>query len=334
MIRYNENIAPHTTFRIGGKAAVWADYQSDEELIDLLRRNKAGEFGEGQTLPILPVGEGSNLLFVGDYKGLVLHSKMMRAKALKEDQESVLIEAQSGLKMDDLIAQLCDMGLSGMENLSYIPGTVGAAAVQNVGAYRTEAKDIITSVRVLDTETFEVREIINEECHFAYRDSWFKHQQKGKYIVLAVTFRLQKDSLAAGSTTTDRSQSLMEKRNDIIATRRTKLPEVSEMGSAGSFFKNPIVPQVLFETILRDYPDVPHFEQDGGVKIPAAWLIDTCGFKGKQLGSAAVYEKQPLVIVNTGGATADEIIALANAIIDEIKAKFGITLSPEVEYIH
>lgn len=326
-IQYNFSLSSHNTFRMNAIARVWAEYASVEELKEILSRNDAGEFGEGKPLPIIPIGEGSNILFTRDVDGLVLHSVMQRARALDEDAEYVSIEAESGMVLDNLIAQLTDMGLSGMENLSNIPGTVGAAAVQNVGAYRTEAKDVIEKVMVLDTQSLTIVEMSNEQCRFGYRDSWFKHQPKGQYIVLSVIFRLQKNALC----------SPIDKRNEIIQTRAAKLPDVRVLGSAGSFFKNPVIPSSQAQALLTLYPSMPHFEQDGGVKIPAAWLIEQCGWKGKSLSdqpdSARVYEKQPLVIVNGGNASASDVIALADAIITSVSDKFGITLSPEVEYI-
>lgn len=324
------------------KARLFIEYYSLDELRQVLREHK----GE----PFLHIGQGSNLLFTKDFEGVILHSGMARARFL--DDETV--EAQNGLKLDDMIAQLTDMGYSGLEKLSLIPGEVGASAVQNVGAYGVEAKDVILRVNTINVETLEERVFTNEECRFGYRDSIFKHELKGKYIVTSVVYKVKPGEAS-------------KTREEIIQTRMAKLPAVGEVGSAGSFFMNPFVPQHQADELLKRYPDMPHFPvgapsvnqrsvcdgESGGtscpvdlaeryqhhnlvaerVKIPAAWLIEQCGWKGKTLGGAQVWPKQPLVIVNADHATPEDIIALADAISKSVKDKFGITISPEVNYI-
>ena len=318
------------TFGLDVKAKILAEYHSLDELRALLEQYK----GER----ILHIGEGSNLLFTRDFDGVILHSAMRRARATKEDAEHVWIEAENGLVLDDLIAQLCDMGLSGMENLSYIPGEVGASAVQNVGAYGVEAKDVITEVRALDMSDGSERVFTNAECRYGYRDSIFKGEFRGKYIITHVTYCINKQfepKLDYGNLRSEvgENPTPIDVREAVIRIRRQKLPEVGEVGSAGSFFKNPIVPREVYEAIAKDYERVPHFEQDGGIKIPAAWLIEQCGWKGKTLGGAQCYPKQPLVLVNANNATPDDIINLAAAICADVKQRFGITISPEVNYI-
>lgn len=332
MIKIQENISllPFNTFRMDVKAKLFAEYSSVEELKSLL--------SEHRNERILHIGAGSNLLFTKDFDGLVLHSAMKRARALDEDSDTVLIEADNGLVLDELIAQLCDMGLSGMENLSYIPGEVGSSAVQNVGAYGVEAKDVIVRVKALDVETLEEKIFENAECHYGYRDSIFKNELRGKYIITHVIYRLNKHlnpQLDYGHLREEAGENptAMSIREAIIRIRQQKLPEVSEIGSAGSFFKNPVVPKEVYEKIAAEYSQVPHYEQDGGVKIPAAWLIEQCGFKGQTLGGAQVYAKQPLVIVNANNASPDDIVELAHSIINAIQKRFGISLSPEVNYI-
>ena len=296
------------TFGMDVKAKLFIEYYSLDELRQVLREHK----GE----PMLHIGQGSNLLFTKDYDGVILHSGMARARFL--DDETV--EAQNGLRLDDLIAQLTDMAYCGMEKLSLIPGEVGASAVQNVGAYGVEAKDVIERVYTLDVETLEERVFTNEECRFGYRDSIFKHELKGKYIVTSVVYKVKPGEASAT-------------REEIIRTRMAKLPTVGEVGSAGSFFMNPFVPEEKVNELLKIYPDMPNFPSPSGVKIPAAWLIEQCGWKGKTLGGAQVWPKQPLVIVNADHATPDDIIALADAVSKSVKDKFGITISPEVNYI-
>lgn len=326
----NINYPIPNTFGLDVKARVLAEYSSVEQLRELLNQYR------GERL--LHMGAGSNLLFTRDFDGVVLHSAMRRARALAEDSDTVLIEAENGLVMDELIEQLCEMGLSGMENLSYIPGEVGASAVQNVGAYGVEAKDVIVSVRAISVADGTERTFTNEECCYGYRDSIFKNQLRGQYIITHVVYRLNKHlqpQLDYGNLRSEvgENPSVMDIRNAVIRIRQQKLPEVSELGSAGSFFKNPIVSRDVYETIAAQYEHVPHFDQDGGVKIPAAWLIEQCGWKGKMLGGAQCYPKQPLVLVNANNATPDDIIRLADAICADVKAKFGIEIHPEVNYI-
>ncbi len=318
------------TFRMDVRAKIYAEYRSVDELRELLQQYR------GERL--LHIGAGSNLLFTGDFNGVVLHSAMRRARATREDDNHVFIEAENGLVLDELIAQLCDMGLSGMENLSYIPGEVGASAVQNVGAYGVEAKDVITEVRALAIADGSERTFTNAECRYGYRDSIFKNDLRGQYIITGVTYRLDKQfvpKLDYGNLRGEvgANPTPMDVREAVIRIRRQKLPEVNEIGSAGSFFKNPIVPREQYEAIAAQYERVPHFDQDGGVKIPAAWLIEQCGWKGKTIGGAQCYAKQPLVLVNTGNATPQDVITLAQNICDSVHDRFGITISPEVNYI-
>ena len=331
-IQENISLLPHNTFRMDVKARVFAEYSSVEELRALLERYRGEK--------ILHIGAGSNLLFTKDFDGVILHSAMCRARCVSEDNDHVWIEADNGLVMDELIDQLCDMGISGLENISYIPGEVGASAVQNVGAYGVEAKDVIETVRALAKEDGSERVFTNAECRYGYRDSVFKNELQGKYIITHVVFRLNKHfepKLDYGNLRSEAGENPTPTtvRNAVIRIRKQKLPEVSEIGSAGSFFKNPIVSRDTYETLTRQIRDdrVPHYDQEGGVKIPAAWLIEQCGWKGKKVGGAQCYEKQPLVLVNTGSATPKEIMDLAAAICRDVKDKFGIDISPEVNYI-
>ena len=304
----NISLLPYNTFGIDAKAKLFIEYYSLDELRQVLKEHKGEQ--------ILHIGQGSNLLFTSDFNGVILHSGMARAKFL--DDETV--EAQNGLRLDDMIAQLTDMGYSGLEKLSLIPGEVGASAVQNVGAYGVEAKDVIERVYTINVETLEERVFTNEECRFGYRDSIFKHELKGKYIVTSVVYKVK-----PGDAT--------KTREEIIATRMAKLPTVGEVGSAGSFFMNPFVPEDKVNELLKLYPDMPHYPVAEREKIPAAWLIEQCGWKGKTLGGAQVWPKQPLVIVNANNASAKDIMELAAAVSASVKEKFGIDIHPEVNYI-
>ena len=307
-VERNISLLPYNTFGIDAKAKLFIEYYSLDELRAVLKEHK----GER----MLHIGQGSNLLFTKDFDGVILHSGMARARFL--DDETV--EAQNGLRLDDLIAQLTDMGYCGMEKLSLIPGEVGASAVQNVGAYGCEAKDVIERVYTIDVETLEERVFSNAECKFGYRDSAFKHELKGKYIVTSVVYKVK-----PGEAT--------KTREEIIETRNGKLPKVGEIGSAGSFFMNPFVPEEQANALLVQDPDMPHFDTPQGVKIPAAWLIEQCGWKGKTLGGAQVWPKQPLVIVNANHATAQDIMDLAAQVSESVFEKFNIKISPEVNYI-
>ena len=292
---------------------------------------------------LLHIGSGSNLLFTKDFDGVVLHSRICFARALEEDAEGVNIEAGAGIVMDDLIAQVADMGLYGLENLSHIPGEVGASAVQNVGAYGVEAKDVIREVHAVAVESGDECVFSNADCRFGYRDSIFKNEWKGQYIITSVVFHLSKQPqphLDYGNlrqALAGKEPTPMNIREAVIAIRKQKLPAPEDLGSAGSFFKNPIISSEHFQTILQQEQktaaEIPHFETADGIKIPAAWLIEQCGWKGKRQGGAQVYEKQPLVIVNTGNATAQDIITLAADITESIAQRFQITLYPEVNYI-
>ena len=330
------------TFGMKVKARCFMEYDSVADLVDI-------EFSE-LARPVLHIGGGSNLLFTDDFKGTILHSKIDFIEILEgEASDTVLVSAGAGVVFDDFCAWAAKEGLWGVENLSYIPGEVGASAVQNIGAYGVEVKDVIHKVYCYDTVDEEFVSFGTEECAYGYRDSAFKDPEvKGRYVVTHVVFALSRtpqpkldyghlaDALA-GETLTP---ALIRK--TIIKIRKEKLPEPSVMGSAGSFFKNPVISAEHFARIeaaakaeLGADCKVPHYDlPDGTVKVPAAWMIEQCGWKGKRSGGAAVYDKQPLVIVNyTGNAYPEEIIGLEKRIISSVKTKFDIELHPEVEHI-
>ena len=290
----------------------------------------------------LHIGAGSNLLFTKDYPGMILHSAIKGFEVVGENEEEVLVRAGAGEVWDDFVAYAVEKGWYGAENLSLIPGEVGASAVQNIGAYGVEAKDLIVKVDTLEVETGKERVFGNEECGYAYRESVFKHALKGKYIVTHVTYRLFKHPsyrLDYGNVRAELEKrgcelTLENVRRTIIDIRESKLPDPKVQGNAGSFFMNPIVPRPLFEELQDKYPSMPFYEVDAErVKIPAAWMIDQCGWKGKQLGRAGVHNKQALVLVNCGGATGQEIIALSEEIQRSVLDKFGVRISPEVNFI-
>ena len=354
---YYQDLTKMNTFGMKVKARCFIEYDSVADLVDI-------EFEE-LARPVLHIGGGSNLLFTDDFKGTVLHSKINFIEIINDKADQVLVSVGAGVVFDDFCDWAAKEGLWGVENLSYIPGEVGASAVQNIGAYGVEVKDVIKTVYCYDTVDEEFVNFDVEDLEYGYRDSAFKDPEiKGRYIVTHVVFALSrtpqpkldyghlKDAVLSASASlpsdTDAEQDLLGNvtpaliRKVIIKIRKEKLPEPSVMGSAGSFFKNPVISAEHYARIEAaakaehgaDYK-VPHYDlPDGTVKVPAAWMIEQCGWKGKRSGNAAVYDKQPLVIVNyTGEAYPEEIIGLEKRIIASIKAKFDIELHPEVDHI-
>ena len=371
---YYKDLTKMNTFGMKVKARCFMEYDSVADLVDI-------EFEE-LARPVLHIGGGSNLLFTDDFKGTILHSKINFIEVLDdchgssaerctsavpvaspkcseniaEDNaptEIVYVSVGAGVVFDDFCDWAAKEGLWGAENLSYIPGEVGASAIQNIGAYGVEVKDIIHKVYCYDTLEEEFVNFSLEECGYGYRDSIFKKPEvKGRYIVTHVVFALSRepkpqlgygqlhDAVMAVVGTSDITPAVIRK--VIIKIRKEKLPEPSVMGSAGSFFMNPVISKEQYQKIEAtakaelgaDYK-VPHYDlPDGTVKVPAAWMIEQCGWKGRRSGGAAVYDKQPLVIVNyTGDAYPEEILSLERRIITSVKAKFGVELHPEVDHI-
>lgn len=328
---YSKDLTGKNTFRMQVNCRTFIEYDSVADLFEL-------DFEE-MLKPVKHIGGGSNLLFTQDFKGTILHSKVDFIEKLPHDHVSV----GAGVVFDDFCAWAAREGLWGPENLSYIPGEVGAAAVQNIGAYGVEAKDIIKTVYAFDLEEEEFVKFDVSECAYGYRESMFKHV-KDRYIITHVVFALSREpkprldySKALSSLKEDTQLTPGRVRDAVIAIRKEKLPEVSQLGSAGSFFKNPVVPQEVYESVVKaaSGAEVPHYDvSEGMVKIPAAWLIEQCGWKGRRSGNAGVWEKQPLVIINASGcALPDEIIALEDKIRASVKQKFGIVLDCEVEHL-
>ena len=333
---YNCSLLPYNTFGMDVKASRFVEYASVEELRGLWNAEREA------VARALHIGGGSNLLFASDYEGLILHSAIKGYTVVKETEEEVEVRVGAGEVWDDFVAYTVANGWYGAENLSLIPGEVGASAVQNIGAYGVEAKDLIVSVDTFGLETGEERRFMREECRYAYRESVFKQELKGKYAVTFVTYRLKKHPifhLEYGNIRAELEKQgcqvdLENVRRIIIAIRQAKLPDPKVLGNAGSFFMNPVVPKMQFEALLAQYPDMPHYPVDEAhVKIPAGWMIDRCGWKGKRVGHAGVHEKQALVLVNCGGATGKEVMHLAEEIVASVRERFGVTIRPEVNYI-
>lgn len=327
------SLLPYNTFGIDVKASCFLEYTSVDELRDLIRQGAI-------SAPFLHVGSGSNLLFTKDYQGTVLHSRIKGVKVTEETDNSVWIRVGAGMIWDDFVAYGVERGWYGAENLSLIPGEVGASAVQNIGAYGVEVKDLITSVETLNVRG-EERLYPVDACEYAYRDSVFKRPENKDVFITHVNFCLSKNehyTLDYGTIRRELEKypelSLSVLRKVIIEIREDKLPDPKKMGNAGSFFMNPVVSQEQFAGLQKQYPDMPFYEMPAGrVKIPAGWLIDKCGWKGKALGKAGVYDKQALVLVNLGGATGADIVALSDAVRASVREKFGIEIYPEVNFI-
>ena len=334
-IKRNIDIARLTTFGIHAKAAAVVTYSSLEELEQIIA-------DKSLPTPIVHIGEGSNLLFTDDFPGTLLINEGDSVEFIGLDDNEILVTADAGIPMDLLCGFAAEFDFWGIENLSGIPGSVGAAVVQNVGAYGVEFKDVFVEVDAIEVATSKHRKFTLDEMNYGYRYSLFKSQEwKGRYFIYRVKFRLSEvpnPKLDYGNlrSSVGESPTLAEIRKAIIVMRDSKLPNPSEYGSAGSFFKNPVVSHSEFERIVAENPEleIPSYPAPDGIKIPAAFLIDKCGLKGHQLGNASVWHKQPLVIVNhTGNATGSEILALERLIVATVEKRFGITLHPEVEHI-
>lgn len=330
-IRDNCSLAGRNTFGMDVRADHMLEWSTPEELISQLQDIEK---------PVLMIGGGSNLLFMGDFNGTVIHSTISTIEVLGSTGDNVHVKVGAGVVWDDFVAWCTVNGLWGVENLSAIPGEVGAAAVQNIGAYGVEAKDVIDTVQTICLEDGSERDFSNAECKYAYRQSIFKNELKGQYAVAYVIFKLSRKpqpKLGYGALGQEVERlggpTLNNIRQAVISIRDSKLPDPKVLGNAGSFFMNPVVTEQEFDIIRNNHPDVPSYPAPGGIKVPAGWLIEKCGWKGRSLGPAAVYDKQALVLVNKGGATGADIKHLADAIIADVKQKFGITLSTEVNYI-
>lgn len=321
------------TFGLDVEAAVFLEYNSVEELEELIAAGRI-------TSPYLHIGGGSNLLFTGDYQGVILHSRINDIEVTAEDEETVSVRVGAGIIWDDFVAYCVEHGWYGAENLSLIPGEVGASAVQNIGAYGVEVKDLISSVETVNIQGVK-RVYRVDECEYSYRNSIFKRPEMKQVFVTHVSFRLSKKEYYTLDYGTIRQElekcpvvDLKTVRQVIICIRESKLPDPKVLGNAGSFFMNPIVPRGVFEALQEHYPLMPFYEMDADrIKIPAGWMIDQCGWKGKSLGSAAVHDKQALVLVNRGGAKGADIVALSDAVRASVREKFGIDIHPEVNFI-
>jgi len=334
-VKEHASLLTYNTFGIDANADYLIEYNSASDLQAVLRSEMIGKN------PTLHIGGGSNLLFLHDYKGTVLHSAIHSIEKVREDTDYVFLEVGSSVNWDYFVGYCVDNGWGGVENLSLIPGEVGASAVQNIGAYGVEAQEVIFEVNTVEVETADFKTFSKEDCRYGYRNSVFKNELKGKYIITSVVFKLEKIplfklnyQLLEKEVLKNGIVNLQNIRKTIIQIRESKLPDPKIMGNAGSFFMNPVIPTKQFESLQADYPQIPHyFVSETQEKVPAAWLIEQCGWKGTRIGNAGVHDKQALVLVNLGGATGAEIVYLAEQIQASVQQTFGIELTPEVNYI-
>lgn len=335
-ITENFDLTNLNTFGIPAKARFGAVVESEEDLKELFHNEI---FRNNEKLFL---GGGSNVLLTQDFPGIVVINKIKGIEVLEESEESVTLRAYGGEVWHDLVLFAIEKGLWGIENLSLIPGSVGAAPMQNIGAYGAELKNVIQTVEAYDINSSQKKIFTKEECNFGYRDSIFKQELKGKYFILAITIKLNKirtanieyrvlrQYLSENKIEVKTSKDVSEA---VSAIRRSKLPDPKVIGNAGSFFKNVFMGRSQLEQLLKKYPDMPYFEEGEVIKIPAAWLIESSGWKGKREGSAGVHDRQALVLVNHGGATGKEIRNLAERVIESVYSKFGIRLETEVNLI-
>ncbi|MEM6378707.1 MAG: UDP-N-acetylmuramate dehydrogenase [Bacteroidota bacterium] len=328
------NLLDYNTFGIGVQAAHYLPFSSEKDLDDYFQNHP--------NQPFLVLGGGSNLLFTADFPGTILHNLILGKQAEVLDEQTVIVQAGAGENWHDFVQWCIDQDYGGLENLSLIPGKVGAAPIQNIGAYGVELKDVFYNLIAFDVQTQKTVELGAEACAFAYRYSRFKADWKGRFIITQVRFKLTQKNHQFNTSYGAIEKALDPKKpvtiraiaDAVIKIRQGKLPDPAVLGNAGSFFKNPIVDLTIFKVIKATYPAMPNYPVDENrIKVPAGWLIDQCGWKGKRVGQTGCYEKQALVLVNYGSATGGEIWAFAQELITSVQQKFGITLEPEVNVI-
>jgi UDP-N-acetylmuramate dehydrogenase len=335
------SLLAHNTFGIDARCARFLEYETEEEAQQVAEILRTLIISPSSLLPsssYIIIGGGSNLLLTRNFEGIVVHSA---CKGILRDGNRLV--CGSGEVFDDVVAESIRQGLYGAENLSLIPGDVGASAVQNIGAYGAEAKDLIRSIRAVEIATGHVCLIENAECKYGYRQSRFKHEWKNQYLIVSVEYEFSPTFVPRLDYGNIRSElerqgihepTAQQLRHVIIDIRNAKLPDPKVQGNAGSFFMNPVVSRQKYEELAALYPQMPHYTVDADhEKIPAGWMIDQCGWKGKSLGRAGVHDKQALVLVNRGGATGQEIVDLCETIRRDVSEKFGVVIQPEVNII-
>ena len=334
MIQTNKNLKEYNTFGISVKAEMFAVFSSIEELKQIL------SFRNDKKLLVL--GGGSNLLLTKDFDGLVIKNEIKRFEVIEETASEVIVESGAGENWHEFVLNCIDKGFGGIENLSLIPGSVGASPMQNIGAYGVEIKDVFESLSAYHIASGEIHYFDKTKCEFGYRESIFKNKVKGEYIILTVTFRLTKNPTINSSYGAINEQlkvmgiqvpTIKELSAAVIAIRQSKLPDPKIIGNAGSFFKNPTVEITLLEQIQKNYPDIPNYPALNGRKLAAGWLIEKAGWKGRTFDNYGVHKLQALVLVNYGNCTGQEIFDLSSQIIQDVFEKFGVLLEREVNIL-
>jgi UDP-N-acetylmuramate dehydrogenase len=335
-IQENISLKPFNTFGIDQKATFFLQARSIEDLKNGI------SWAKERKLEVLILGGGSNILLTKDFFGLVIKVELLGIQVISENEEEALVEVGAGEVWHDWVLYAISQGWGGIENLSLIPGTVGASPMQNIGAYGVEIKEVFENLKALHRETFIIHSFDAESCRFGYRESVFKHELKDQFIITSVTFRLEKkpkfhveygavkETLIANGIETLDIKAISDA---VIQIRQSKLPDPKEIGNAGSFFKNPTIPLAQFEELKKEFPEIPGYVNDEGIKVPAGWLIEHSGWKGRRIGEVGVHAKQALVLVNYGDGKGEEIKSLSKKIQSSVKEKFGILLSPEVNFI-
>ena len=337
-MKTNVNLRPYNSFGFDAIAKYFVEINTIDDLQTLIQ---SGVLQKHKTLIL---SGGNNILFQKDvFDGLVVYINTKGIEILREDGNEVVVRAQAGEDWPDFVRFCVGKGWHGVENLAYIPGKIGAAPIQNIGAYGMELKDSFLQCEAINMATGETKVFNKAECHFGYRESIFKGELKGRYVITTVDFLLKKEAplhLEYGNIKAYLEQNgienptLQQLHDAICAIRDAKLPDVKQIGSAGSFFKNPIIEREQFEALLKEYPTMPHYDEPNGkVKVPAGWLIEQAGWKGWRNEHVGVYEKQALVLVHYGGGKGQDIVELAYKIQDSVEAKFGIRINPEVNFI-
>ena len=336
IIQNNFSLKKYNTFGIEAKAKQFVAVHSVEDLKTVLVEN--------QSQPKFILGGGSNMLLTQDIQALVIHIDLKGIKVLKEDDNFVWVESQAGENWHEFVLWTIDQNFGGLENMSLIPGNVGTTPVQNIGAYGTEIKDTFVSCDAMNIATQEMKTFTKDDCHFGYRESIFKHEAKDQFIITSVVFKLTKHihkiNISYGDITKELEKqnvitpTLKDVSNAVIAIRQSKLPDPKELGNSGSFFKNPIIPKEQYEKAHALHPEMPHYViSETKVKVPAGWLIEKAGFKGKRFGDAGIHKNQALVLVNYGNATGQEILNVSRDIQATILKEFGIAIEAEVNVI-
>ena len=331
-IQHNISLKPYNTFGIHANAKRFVSVNSVKELKEITASEKS----------LFLLGGGSNILLTRDVEKLVIHLNTKGIIVNDFNEDEVLVTAEAGENWHELVLWCVSQNYGGLENLALIPGNVGTSPIQNIGAYGVEIKDVFQQLEALEIETGKTKIFTNQDCNFGYRNSVFKNELKGKYIIINVTFKLTKKNhninISYGAIkdllTDKENPSIKEIADAVIAIRQSKLPDPKKIGNSGSFFKNPVISSDLFKELSENHPEIPHYRiSENEIKIPAGWLIEQCGFKGKRFGDAGVHEKQALVLVNYNNATGKEIYALAQKIQQKVMETFKISLEIEVNVI-